>query len=410
MKNTTNGLTRRQMLLATAAATLSSRYAWAASTAGQIDDVLRAGVADRSIPGVVAMAADRSGVFYHGAFGVADFAGRAMREDDLFRIASMTKAVTSVAALQLMEQGKFALEDPVQKYLPEFAKLQKFESFDAATGAYKLSPVTRAMTVRHLFTHTSGIGYAFLSSVIRDFKPRPGETYPVGPLLFEPGERWEYSTSTFELGRLVEKISGEKLEDYFRAHILTPLRMNDTFYNVPKEKQRRLIPVHQRRPDGVIAAATEPPNPRVARPRGDGGLASTAADYIRFTRMILNDGVLDGARVLSPESIAAVRRNQIGDVGVRAMKTAIPARSADFNFIADGRDKWSLAFQITADAVPGKRSAGSLSWGGINNTYYWIDPNRGISGVICMQFLPFADPRALALYDGFERGVYALKA
>ncbi len=405
-----NLITRRQTVLAAAWATLLPRHSWAASKTAGIDDVLRAGVADRSIPGVVAVAADRNGVFYSGAFGLADMANaRAMREDHLFRIASMTKAVTSVAALQLIEQGKFALEDPVRNYLPEFAKLQKFQTFDPTTGAYTLAPVTRPVTVRHLFTHTSGIGYPFVSSILRDFKPRAGDSYPVGPLLFEPGERWQYGPSTAHLGHLVEKISGQNLEEYFRAHIFAPLGMHDTFYNVPKEKEQRLIPVHRRELGGVIAAATLPPNPQV-QPRGDGGLASTAADYIRFTRMILNNGELDGAHILKPDSVAAMRRNQIGNIGVSALKTAIPETSADFSFIADGRDKWSLGFLITVDAAPSRRSSGSLSWGGINNTYYWIDPSRGISGVICMQFLQFADPKALTLYDAFEHGIYALKA
>lgn len=356
-------VTRRQVILqatltATAGTTLFARRSWAASE-NRIDNSLQAGIADRSIPGVVAAAADRNGLFYQGAFGTADIAnGRAMREDDLFRIASMTKAVTSVAALQLIERGKFALDDPIQKYLPEFANLQKFETFDPATGAYTLAPVTRPVTVRHLFTHISGIGYPFVSSVLRDFKPRAGESYPVGPLLFEPGERWHYGPSTAHLGHLVEKISGQNLEDYFRAHIFAPLGMHNTFYNVPKDKELRLIPVHHRQPDGAIAAATNPPTPQV-QPRGDGGLASTAADYIRFTRMILNDGELDGARVLKPASVAAMRHNQIGDIGVSALKTAIPEMSADFSFIADGRDKWSLGFLITTDAVPGKRSSGS---------------------------------------------------
>jgi CubicO group peptidase (beta-lactamase class C family) len=146
----------------------------------------------------------------------------------------------------------------------------------------------------------------------------------------------------------------------------------------------------------------------VAQPIGGGGLASTADDYARFLRMLLNGGALDGARILSPETVALMGQNQIGALGVPALKTAMPERSDDFSFVADGRDKWGLGFLITADHVPGKRSAGSLSWGGINNTYFWLDPTRGIAGVILMQFLPFADRRALDVYDGFERGVYGL--
>ena len=373
----------------------------------RVDDVLRAAVERKEVAGVVAMAADRNRVLYQGAFGMADIAeARPLKLDGLFRIASMTKAITSAAAMQLIEQGRFALDDPVEKYLPQFAKLSVFESFDAATGAYKLRPATKSVTVRHLFTHTSGLGYGFTSPTVCDFKPRTGEEYPVGPLLFEPGERWLYSTSTDWLGRLVEKISGQPLEAYFRQRILDPLKMSDTFYYVPQDKQARLATVNRRQADGSMAK--EPTQPPTAgfTPIGGGGLSSTASDYIRFTRMLLNGGELDGARVLSAGSVDTMAQNQIGAIGVPALKSALPDRSEDFSFVADGRDKWGLGFLITAIAVPGMRSAGSLSWGGINNTYFWVDRTRGIAGVILMQFLPFADRKALALYDAFERGVY----
>ncbi len=374
-----------------------------------IDEAMRDAVARKEVAGVVVMAADRKRIIHQGAFGVADIdQGRPLKLDALFRIASMTKAITSTAAMQLIEQGRFALEDPVAKYLPEFARLSVFESFDAATGDYRLRPATKAVTVRHLFTHTSGLGYPFTNPIVRDFKPRAGEEYPVGPLVFEPGERWLYSTSTDWLGRLVEKISGQSLEDYFRQHIFTPLGMADTFYFVPKDKEARLVTVNRRIADGSIARDSVQPPTSGFTPIGGGGLTSTAYDYLRFTRALLNGGELDGARILSAGTVALMGQNHIGSLGVPAQKTAIPERSDDFSFIADGRDKWGLGFLITTDAVPGKRSPGSLSWGGINNTYYWLDPARGITGVILMQFLPFADRKALALYDAFERGVYQL--
>ena len=374
-----------------------------------IDEAMRGAVARKEVAGVVVMAADRRGIIYQGAFGVADIAeARPLKLEALFRIASMTKAITSTAAMQLVEQGRFAIEDPVEKYLPEFAKLSVFESFDGATGAYRLRPATKAVTVRHLLTHTSGLGYAFTNPTVRDFKPRAGEEYPLGPLVFEPGERWLYSTSTDWVGRLVEKVSGQSLEDYFRQHIFMPLGMADTFYFVPKDKEARLVTVNRRIADGSIVKESVQPPTSGFTPIGGGGLSSTAYDYLRFTRALLNGGELDGARILSAGTVALMGQNHIGAVGVPAQKTALPERSDDFSFIADGRDKWGLGFLITADAVPGKRSAGSLSWGGINNTYYWLDPTRGITGVILMQFLPFADRKALALYDAFERGVYQL--
>ena len=376
-----------------------------------IDQKLREAVERKDVPGVVALVTNRKGVVYQGAFGVADVAtGRALTPDALFRIASMTKAITSTAAMQLIEQGKFALEDPVEKYLPEMAKLPVFDSFDAKTGNYQLHPTSKPITVRHVLTHTSGLGYPFTSATLRDFKPRAGESYPDGPLLFEPGEKWIYGTSTDIVGRLVEKVSGQKLEDYFRQHIFTPLKMTDTSYNVPQDKAARLVAAQQRdgeRMDGTIVKQAMQPGLAIPAPIGGGGLASTANDYGRFVRMLLNGGEVDGARVLKAETVALMGQNHIGAVSVPALKTALP-RSADFTFIADGRDKWGLGFLITADHVPGKRSAGSLSWGGINNTYFWVDPSRGIAGVILMQYLPFADAKALAVYDAFERATYQL--
>jgi methyl acetate hydrolase len=305
-----------------------------------IDDAMRAAVARKDVAGVVVMAANRDKVIYQGAFGAADLDGRPLRLDSLFRIASMTKAVTSAAAMQLAEQGRIAIEDPVEKYLPEFAKLSVFESFDAATGAYRLRPAQKPVTIRHLFTHTSGLGYGFTNATVRDFKPHAGESYPVGPLVFEPGEQWLYSTSTDWLGRVVEKVSGQPLESYFRQHIFTPLAMPDTSYFVPAEKQARLATVLRRRGDGTMVKECVQPPTSGFTPIGGGGLSSTAGDYIRFTRALLNGGALDGARVLSAASVAAMGQNHIGAIGVPALKSALPDRSDDFSFVADGRDKW----------------------------------------------------------------------
>jgi methyl acetate hydrolase len=383
-----------------------------ATPATSLNEALSAAVARGDVPGLVVIAATRDRVVYQGVFGKAEVGReRPMTADAIFRIASMTKAVTSVAAMQLYERGRFALDDPAEKYLPELAHLMVFESFDHATGAYKVRPAATKVTIRHLLTHTSGLGYGFTSPIVRDFKPRDGEKYEAGPLLFEPGTQWIYGPSVDWVGRLVEKLSGKNLEEYFREHIFTPLEMPDTFYNVPANKQARLVTVHRRQDGPADARLTEQPN-QPQRPAttfsGGGGLASTASDYIRFARTILNGGALDGARILSADTVALMIKNQIGDVGVPAVKTAQPELSNDFTFINDRKDKWGLGFLITTTHVAGKRSAGSLSWGGIHNTYFWIDQARGIAGVVMMQVLPFADTTALAIYDTFERGVYQL--
>ena len=397
----------------TVAALTGTANAQNSPPSGPIDAILLGAVEHKDVPGVVALVTNRERVLYQGAFGVADVStGRPLATDALFRIASMTKPVTSVALMQLVEQGKIGLDDPAEKYLPELKNPMVVESFDAKTGDYKLRPASKPATVRNFLTHTSGLAYPFTSAVWRDFKPRAGESYPFGgPMLFDPGERWHYSTSTDVVGRLVEVVSGQKLEDYFREHIFVPLKMNDTSYNVPEAKGPRLVAQQQRdgaKMDGPIVLQIPPlVGLTVAKPIGGGGLASTAADYGRFMRMFLNEGALDGVRVLKPETIKLMSQNQIGAVSVPALKTALP-RSADFTFIADGRDKWGLGFLITVDQVPGKRSPGSLSWGGINNTFFWIDPARGVAGTIMMQYLPFADAKALAVYDAFERGTYQL--
>ena len=384
-----------------------SAFASPSNTTAAIDKVLADAVARGDIPGVVAMVTDRRGIVYQGAFGVADTGTlRPITVDTVFRIASMTKPVTSLAVMQLVEQGRLSLDDPAEKYLPQLANLKVFESFDAKTAAYTVRPAKRAPTVRHLLTHTAGFGYNFTSPTVRDFKPRSGESYAAGPLLFDPGEQWLYSTGIDWGGRIVETLSGKKLETYFRDHVFTPLGMLDTAYNPPDDRRPRLTVVHRRRPDGTFEVDPVQPAWTVPQPSGGGGLASTASDYIRFLQMLLNQGTLNGARILSAESVATMSRNHIGSVGVRAVKTAMPERSSDFTFVDDGQDKFGIGFMITAVGKPGRRSAGGLSWGGLHNTYFWIDPARGIGGVILMQFLPFSDSKALAVYDAFERAVY----
>jgi len=372
-----------------------------------IDAVLATAVERGDVRGVVAMATDRRGVIYSGAAGVASSRpARPMTTDAIFRIASMTKAVTSVALMQLVDEKKVGLDDPVSTYFPAFAKLSVITSFDQATGEYTVRPASRPVTVRHLLTHTSGLGYGFTSPIVRDFKPRNGDTFEVGPLLFDPGADWIYGTSTDWVGRLVESVSGKDLDTYFRERILGPLGMRDSYFNVPETALPRLVPVWRRQADGSLIEPPAAPPQRVTRFNGGGGLSSTAGDYIRFLQMLLNEGQLNGTRILSAASVKLMSVNQAGSINAHAIKTAQPELSADFSFINEGRDKWGLGFLISNGPAPGLRSAGSLSWGGLNNTYFWLDPARRVAGVILMQFLPFADPKALATYRDFERAIY----
>src|SRR5215467_6964768 len=322
---------RREFItLVGGAAVLSFAAIAQQSQPSAIDEAMRGAVERKDVAGVVVMAADRKRIIYQGAFGVADIGeARPLKLDALFRIASMTKAITSTAAMQLVERGRFAIEDPVEKYLPEFAKLSVFESFDGATGDYRVRPATKGVTVRHLLTHTSGLGYAFTNPTVRDFKPREGEEYPVGPLVFEPGERWLYSTSTDWVGRLVEKVSGQSLEDYFRQHIFTPLGMADTFYFVPKDKEARLVTVNRRIADGSIVKESVQPPTSGFTPIGGGGLSTTAYDYLRFTRALLNGGELDGGRILSPGTVGLMGQNHIGELGSKQRLASADLKGSD---------------------------------------------------------------------------------
>ena len=359
-------------------------------------------------PGVVALVVDRDGALYEAAAGKADLTrGTAMRTDAIFNIASMTKPVTSVAIMQLYEQGKLKLDDPVSKYLPGFDKLQVITHFNEADGSVQSRPAKHVMTLRHLLTHTSGIGYGFSSPIVSKLQ-KPNQNEWDLPLLQEPGEKWTYSASTRVLGMIVEKISGETLEVYFQKNILQPLGMRDTSFAVPAEKQSRVPPVQQREAGKLTQqpAAALPVTAPVPS-RGDGGLYSTARDYGRFIRMFLNGGKLGDARILSEASVKLMGQNHIGAIFVQTQPAARPTLTKPFPLGA-GHDKFGLGFQI-AQAAPGSapyRSPGSMSWAGIFNTEFWIDPREHVGGVLMMQMLPFYDDGAIRALRDFEAAVY----
>jgi CubicO group peptidase (beta-lactamase class C family) len=366
----------------------------AAQPHAQIDAVLRRAADAKEVPGVVAAAATDKGVLYEGAFGTRDLAkGPEMTLDTIFRLASMTKAVTSVAAMQLVEQGKLQLDQPVGNVLPELAAPQVLDGFDDS-GAPRLRPAKRPITLRHLLTHTAGFGY---------------ETWD--PELFDPGERWEYGINLDWVGRAVEAVGGQPLEVYFREHIFAPLGMTDTDYVISAAQQSRLVSAHQRKPDGSLEPipVTDPPWREFWS--GGGGLYSTGRDYLVFLQMLLHQGRFNGAQLLRPETVALMGQNQIGDINAGILKTAMPQRSNDVDFFPGIPCKWGLGYMLNTQPGPNGRSAGSLTWAGIYNTYFWLDPQKRVAGVILTQLLPFADHKAVKLYGDFESGVYdALKA
>jgi CubicO group peptidase (beta-lactamase class C family) len=356
--------------------------AGAGQSHAQIDAVLRRATEAKEVPGVVAVAATDKGVFYEGAFGTRDLsAGPDMTLDTIFRLASMTKAVTSVAAMQLVEKGKLELDQPIGNVLPELAAPQVLEGFDDA-GAPRLRPARRPITLRHLLTHTAGFGYEIWDpDLIRYVKVSGTPSAATGklaslrlPLVFDPGDRWEYGINLDWAGRAVEAASGQPLEVYFRQHIFAPLGMTDTDYVITTAQQSRLVSVHQRKPDGSLEPTTATDPPWREFWSGGGGL------------------FLD--------------RNQIGDINAGILKTANPQRSNDVDFFPGIPCKWGLGYMINTQPGPNGRSAGSLTWAGIYNTYYWLDPQKRVAGVILTQILPFADDKAVKLYGGFEGAVY----
>jgi methyl acetate hydrolase len=388
---------------ATAPGTASPRAA--AAIAG----VLASAVERGDTPGVVGLVVDRDRVLFEDAAGRLDV-GRdiALKPNAIFKIASMTKPVTSVAIMMLLEQGRLTLDDPVSKYLPGFERLQVITKFNAADGTYETRPAKRAMTLRHLLTHTSGIGYGFSSPVVARLQQGNTKAEWELPLLNDPGERWTYSASTRVLGLIVEKITGESLEAYLQEHLFVPLGMVDTSFAVASAKQSRVITIYSH-VDGKFQPLTGVTIPSMPAPpyRGDGGLYSTARDYGQFIRMLLNHGHLGETRILSAKSVALMSRNQIGAIFVSQQPAADPTMTRPFPLGA-GRDKFGFGFQVTtASDDPGKqRSPGSLSWAGIYNTEFWIDPKRGLGGVLLMQYLPFYDEAALRTLREFEAAVY----
>lgn len=367
---------------------------------------LTAAIDRGDVPGAVVLITGPDRVLYHEAFGKMSTAtALEMKKDTIFNIASMTKAVTSVGVMMLVEEGKLGLDDEVSKYLPQFKAPQVLSKVDVAAGTYETRPATRPITIRQLLTHTSGIGYSWSDPGLALVQKKTGAADLDLPLVNEPGAQWTYGASTRVLGMVIEKISGLTIDKYLEARILGPLGMKDTTYAVPSSKTARVVSRNQRT-DGKIV---EIPNPDPIPPtiRGDGGLYSTAADYGRFVQMILNQGQLGGVRILKEQTVREMSRNQTGNVKVRLQPTAEPLRSKPYPLGA-GEDVWGLGFQIAAPAKPAAnmRRPGSMNWAGINNTFYWIDPEKQIGVVVLMQILPFYDDAAIKILQGVEERVY----
>ena len=396
--------TRRELLKSGAAMSAAVSFAkygitpsWSAAGAKKdglnvVDEVLRQAAETKEVPGVVAVAANSDGVIYEGAFGKRDLAnGTDMTADSVFWIASMTKALTATAAMQLVEQGKLQLDEPISKVLPELAAPQVLEGFDDK-GQPKLRPAKRPITLRQLLTHTAGFTYDLWDADTAQYVKAanlPGiisckNAALTTPLAFDPGDRWEYGINIDFAGKAVEAVSGQGLNVYLREHIFQPLGMKDTDFVIGPDQKKRLVTVHARKPDGGLDPIEfgVPQEPEFFM--GGGGLYGTGRDYLAFLEMLMHGGEFNGARLLRPETVAQMSKNNIGDVNISrvVLKTTAPPSTPDFDMgqLFPGQDiKWGLSFLINPQEGPAGRSGGSLSWAGLANTYFWVDPSRGSS-------------------------------
>jgi CubicO group peptidase (beta-lactamase class C family) len=376
-----------------------------------IRDVLAEAVAGGQIAGAVAAVTNRHGILLELAVGRQSVdAPASMRTDSVFWIASMTKALTTVAALQMVEQGKLTLDGPIGEVLPDLAAPVILEGFEAG-GAPVLRPAKTSLTLKHLLTHTSGFSYEFANEALARYLTHTGSPSAATglkaglrqPLMFEPGTRWEYGIGIDWAGQAVEAVSGMTLDKYFVANITGPLDMRDTLFVPRADQQERRAAMHQRKPDGALMVIPFEPRPAPEFLAGGAGLYSTAPDYLAFLRMILNQG----GELLKPETVAAMGANQIGELRAGKIGSVNPVLTAEADFYPGMDAKWGLGFLINPERGMFGRSPNSLAWAGLPNCYYWIDREKEIGAVILMQLLPSGDLGALKAAAAFEGTLYA---
>ncbi|MEL7465715.1 MAG: serine hydrolase domain-containing protein [Pseudomonadota bacterium] len=380
-----------------------------------LDRVLESAIEDGHAPGLVVSVADRNGVIYENAMGARAVGGEtAMTTDTVFRAFSMTKAVGAAAAAKCIEDGLLTLETPVEDVLPEWKDVKRLDGFDADGKPILVAPSTKA-TLRHLATHTSGLVYEFWNEGQGAYMAATAAPTILSgamaalhsyPLAFEPGTKWDYGTGIDWLGRMVEEVSGRRIDAYVTEKILTPTAMKDTGFELRPDMAARLTDAHAATEDGFVPYDIAPPPSPELYGMGH-ALYSTGPDYLRFIRMLMNGGEIDGTRVLKPETVEMFCANQIGDLSVGKMTSYAPPLTADVDFFPEQENKFSLGCLMNTADIEGKRRAGSQSWAGVLNTHYWFDPTSGVAAVIMLQHLPFVDPHCMAIYDAVERTVYA---
>jgi methyl acetate hydrolase len=366
-------------------------------------------------PGVVAMATDRKGNFYEGSAGKRELGKDApMTPDSVMAIFSTTKAFTGTAAMQLIEEGKLRLDDAARKHVPEIAELQVIDGFDAA-GRPRTRPPKRDITINDLMLHTSGLCYEFFST--DDLNYRKARNIPTvvsntfasirTVLIHDPGERWTYGVNLDWLGLAIERLRGERLSEVFRERIFGPLEMTDIGFTMNESMRARRAVIHSRAADGKLT-----PLPDLILPQppemdmGGHGLYSTVGEYMKFIRMMLNDGAGPGGRVLKAETVERMSRNGLGALKCTPWKSCNPGLTNDGEFFPGISKSWAYTFMVNDEDTPSGRPAGSLMWAGLGNLFYWIDRRNGIGGFFGSQILPFQDVAAYPGFVDFESAVY----
>lgn len=374
-----------------------------------LQSVLTNATKAEDVPFVVAMTGNSEGITFSGAAGKARN-GLDAAENTAFRIFSMTKAVGSLAAMILIDRGKISMDTPVAEVLPGWNDLKVLEGFDGDKPILR-APKTKA-TLRHLATHTSGMEYEFWNPDVPKYMELTGhptilsglKSSMMYPLTSDPGTRWGYGPSIDWLGQVVEAVDGRRIDDFCQSEIFDPLGMVDTAFE-PDQLNDRLAGVFMRGEDGSFGPFDlSPPSSPEFYGMGH-ALYSTAPDYMRFLRMILNRGQLDGNRILSNDAFEDMTADQMNGLTFQKMHSVAPPVSADVE-MPEGTTH-SFAFVRAENDIPGMRSAGSLSWAGVCNTHYWIDPSKDLAAVIMTQSLPFLEPRFLNTYQAYEQAVYA---
>lgn len=379
------------------------------------DDLLnKVATSQPRVPGVVAMVTDRESNIYEGAAGVRRIDGdTAIATDDVLALFSTTKAITGTAALQLVEEGKLDLDAPASEYAPDVGTLKVIEGFDNA-GEPILRDAKRPVTTKHLLLHTAGFGYDFFNETYNRLAQEKGQPSVITaskaslmtPLLFDPGDQWEYGTSMDWVGQVIEGITGKRLGEVFQSRIFEPLGIEDMTFELNDRLRARLASMHARGEDGSLTPTDFelPDKPEIHM--GGHGLYGTVGDYMKFIRMWLNDGMGANGCVLKPETVAMAEKNHLGEKKVGMLPGVIPWLSNDAEFFPSLSKSWSYSFMVNDEEAPTGRPAGALGWAGLANLFYWIDRANGFGGFWATQILPFGDPVSFTGYIDFESAFY----